>query len=210
VKRILIAALVSAVLACAQDAAHAGAAAETPREQHAEEVAQHGESHEEAAMPHEIWWKWANFAILIAGLGYLIGRNAGPFFRSRSEEIQRGIEESTRARVEAEARAAEIEARVSNLSAEVDRLRAQSHEEISREGKRMRAETETQIRKVQAQAEAEIASAAKHATRDLKAYSARLALQLAERQLRDRLSATAQDQLTDSFVRELREKAASN
>jgi F-type H+-transporting ATPase subunit b len=210
VKKILFLAFFTSVLVCAQDAAHGGAVAETPGEQHAEDTAKHGEGHEEAAMPHEIWWKWANFAILMAGLGYLIGKNAGPFFRSRSEEIQRGIEESTRARVEAETRAAEIEARVGNLSAEVDQLRAQSHEEISREGERMRAETETRIRKLQAQAEAEIASAAKHASRDLKAYSAKLALQLAERQLRDRMSPMTQNQLTDSFVSELRQKAASN
>ena len=62
-------------------------------------------------MPNEIWWKWANFAVLAAGLGYLVAKNAGPFFRSRSEEIQKGIKDAAQVRAEAEARASAIEKR---------------------------------------------------------------------------------------------------
>ena len=32
--------------------------------------------------------RWANFAILAAGLGYLIGKNVPPLFRKQSDEIQ--------------------------------------------------------------------------------------------------------------------------
>jgi F-type H+-transporting ATPase subunit b len=205
VKTLVLTALFAGLAAMAQESATAehGAA-------HAEEAVKHGEGHAQAAMPNEIWWKWANFALLAIGLGYLIGKNAGPFFQARSEEIRKGIAESTAARAEAEARAAEIERRVANLSAEVDSLRIKSREEIGREGERVRAETEAQIRKVQAQAQAEIASAAKHATQELKAYSAELALGLAERQIRDRLNQPEQDQLTESFVTGLRSKAELN
>ena len=206
------------------DASHGGAAAVNPGgstaadrgqpesrgEQHAEAAAKQGEGHEEAELPNEVWWKWANFAILAIALGYLISKYAGPFFQTRSESIQRGIEEATRTRQEAEARAAEIERRVANLSAEIEHIRTQSREEMAREGERLRAEAEAQVRKIQAQAEAEIASAAKHATHDLKAYSARLAVELAEKQLQGRLTQPAQDQLADNFVSELRAKAVRN
>ena len=40
-----------------------------------------------------IWWKWANFAILAAGLAYLIGKNVPPLFRKQSDEIQRALAE---------------------------------------------------------------------------------------------------------------------
>src|SRR5262245_21411633 len=110
-------------------------------------------------MQNEIWWKWANFAMLAAGLGFLIAKNAGPFFSSRSEDIQRGIREAAAVRAEAEAKAAEIEKRISNLNAEVEALRKSSHEEIAREGERVSAETAQQIAKIQRQAEADIASA---------------------------------------------------
>ena len=188
------------------EAVHPGGPADT----HAEATAKHGEGHEQKTMPNEIWWKWANFALLAVLLGWLISKNAGPFFRSRSEAIASGIAESARTRQEAEARASEIERRVSNLSAEVEQLRQRSREEIAREGERVRAETETQIRKVQAQAEAEIASAAKHASHDLKAYSAQLAMQLAEQQIRTRMTPATQEQITSAFIGELRDKAGRN
>ena len=185
------------------EAVHPGGAAES----HAEAAAKHGEGHEAKVMPNEIWWKWANFAILAVLLGWLIKKNAGPFFVARTEAIQGGIAEAAKVRAEAEAKAADIERRVNNLSAEVDSLRQQSRDEIAREGERVRAETETAIQKIQAQSEAEIASAAKHASHDLKAYSAKLALDLAERQIRDRMTAGTQEQIADDFVTELRGKA---
>ncbi len=177
---------------------------------HAEAATQHGEGHAEAPMPNEMLWKWANFALLAVGLGYLISKNAPAFFRSRTEEIQKGIAEATRTRQEAEARAAEIERRVSSLQAEVASMRAQSREEISREGERIRLETEATLRKIQAQSQSEIASAAKHAAHDLKAYSAKLAMEMAEGQIRGQMTQPAQDGLTRAFVDELRRKAVKN
>jgi len=186
-----------------------GSSVPSPAE-HASAATEHGEGHAEAEMPNEIWWKWANFALLAAGLGYLIGKHAPGFFRSRSEQIQRGIAEATRTREEAEARAAEIERRVANLSSEVEQLRAQSREEIAREGERVRVETEAAIRKIQAQSQAEINSVAKHAAHDLKAYSAKMALELAEGQIRNRMSEPMQDGLTSAFILDLRRKADKN
>jgi F-type H+-transporting ATPase subunit b len=199
--------LVGAALAFAQPAAQPP---HSSGETHAEAAAAHGEGHETQAMPNEIWWKWANFAILATVLGWLISKNAGPFFRSRTEAIQSAIAESAAAKEEAEARAAAIESRVANLSLEVEQLRRQSKDEIAREGERVRAETTEQIRKVQAQAESEIASAAKHASHELKAYSAELAIELAERQIREQLTPQAQDGLANTFVDELKNKAVMN
>jgi len=168
------------------------------------ETAKHGEEHEEAPMPNEIWWKLANFAVLIAGLGYLANKHAGPYLRSRTQEIQKGIRDAAQVRAEAESRAAAIESRIGNLSGEIENLRLNSKEEIAAEGARLQAETEAQIRKVQAQAEMEIASAAKNASLELKAYSAQLALELAEKQIRRRLDPAAQEELVDGFVSDIR------
>ena len=171
----------------------------------------HGESHSEgeAPMPNEIWWKWANFAVLAAGLGYLVAKNAGPFFRSRSEEIRKGITDAAQVRAEAEARASAIESRLVNLSADIEELRARSLEEINAEGARLQSETEAQIKKIQAQAETEIASATKNATLELKGYAAQLALELAEKQIRQRLDQPTQDDLANAFLHDLKhEKSA--
>jgi F-type H+-transporting ATPase subunit b len=178
-----------------------------------QETGKHEES-EANEMPNEIWWKWANFAILAAGLGYLVAKNAGPFFASRSAEIQKGIKEAAVVKAEAEARAAAIEARIANLAGEIETIRKKSREEISAEGARISAETAQSIAKVQAQAEQDIASAAKTASLDLKAQAAELAIGIAEQQIRARLTQQTQDGLVDAFVHDLKQeskaKAARN
>ena len=46
---------------------------------------------EEAGEKDMTGWKWANFAILAAGIGYLLVKQAGPYFAARSTEIRKGI-----------------------------------------------------------------------------------------------------------------------
>ncbi|HYP12960.1 MAG TPA: ATP synthase F0 subunit B, partial [Bryobacteraceae bacterium] len=179
-------------------------------EAHARDAVKHGEGHETQPMANEIWWKWANFAVLALGLGYLIGKNAPGFFRGRSESIQKEISEASAGRQEAEARAAALEKQIANLSAEVEGLKAKSREEITREGERIQAESRAQIEKVQRQAEADIASAAKNAAQELKAHSAELAVQLAARQIENRMTEQVQENLTDGFIEDVRRKAALN
>ena len=183
-------------------------------EKAAEKAGEHAEAAEQNEMPNEIWWKWANFGILAIGLGYLAAKNAGPFFASRSAEIQKGITDAAAVKAEAEARAKSIEARISNLAGEVQALRKSSQEAIAEEGARISAETAHTIARMQAQAENEIASAAKNASLDLKAQAAELALGIAEQEIRGRLTPQTQDGLVNSFVQDLKHegkaKAALN
>ena len=166
------------------------------------------EAEEERPMPHEIWWKLANFAVLAGGLAYLIAKTAGPYFRSRGEEIRQGISDAAEVRAEAEARAAAIESKIGNLSGEIESIRAGAKAEIAAEGARVQAETEAQLAKVRRQAEMEIASATKHASLELKAYSAQLALALAEKQIRQQLDPRTQEDLANAFVNDLRQEKA--
>jgi F-type H+-transporting ATPase subunit b len=196
-RRFVLSLVAAACIACAQE--HGS--------EHTKAAAQHGE---QASMPNEIWWKWANFGILAAGLGFLISKHAGPFFRARTEEIQKGISEAAAVRSEAEARAAAIEKQIANLSTEVEAIRQRSREEIAREGERVSAETAQQIAKIQRQAEADIAAAAKNASQELKAYSAELAINMAAQQIQRGMTPENQDHLTDVFLNDIRRKAASN
>ena len=103
-------------------------------------------------MPNELLWKLANFAVLAGGLGYLIAKNAGPYFRTRGEDIQQGIVDAAQVRAEAEVRAAAIEKKIGNLSGEIESIRAASKAEIAAEAARVQEETEAQIAKVRRQA----------------------------------------------------------
>lgn len=149
-------------------------------------------------------WKWANFLLLAGGLGYLIGKNAGPFFAARSQSIGKDLAESQKTREEAEARSAEVERRLANLEAEIARLRAESQQEAKAETERLAGHTAAEIAKIQANAEQEIAAAGKAARMDLKRYSAELAVDLAEKKIRARMTPVTQDALVRGFVRDLK------
>ena len=148
-------------------------------------------------------WKWANFAILAVGLGYLMAKNLPPVFQSRTKEIQKGISESQQMKMDAERRSAEMDARLNAIGEEIERFRAQSAAEMQQEGERIGRETAAQIKKIEQQAEVEIESAGKAARRQLKDFAAELALGLAEERLRARVDSSTESALVDDFVHSL-------
>jgi len=169
--------------------------------EHASETTREGEKKDEG---HLEIWKWVNFLILAGGLGYLAGKNAGPFFANRSASIRKDMEESLQKRKEAEARAAEVERRLASLESQIAGLRAESQQELAAGAERLSRQTADDLAKVQAHAGQEIASAGKQARSELKRYSAELATALAEQKVRARMTPGTQDALVDSFVRDLK------
>jgi F-type H+-transporting ATPase subunit b len=166
------------------------------------------EKHEKAELG--IGWKWANFAILAVALGYLASKNLPVFFQSRTQEIQKGISEAQKIKQDAEKRAAAVEARMQTLGTEIETFRTQSKSEMQQEGERIRQETAHQISRMEAQAQQEIESASKVATRDLKAYAAKLALDLAEQRVRTRLDGATSQILVDGFIQDLSRQESKN
>jgi F-type H+-transporting ATPase subunit b len=153
-------------------------------------------------------WKLANFILLVAGLGYLIKKNAGPFFEARSKKIQQDMLDAKAQRAEAEQRAAEVDRRLANLGNEIAALRAESQAEAKAETERSMKYTAAEIAKIQAHAEQEIVAAGKAARQDLKRYSAELAVQLAEQKISARMTGEAQDDLVRGFVHDLKHPAS--
>jgi F-type H+-transporting ATPase subunit b len=149
-------------------------------------------------------WKWANFLVLAGGIGYLIGKKGGPFFAARSLKIGKDIVDAGVVRKDAEARAAEVERRLANLEAEIAALRAESGQEEEAEIGRFGRHTAAEIVKTQELAEREIAAAGKAARMELKRYCAELAMELAEKKIRARMTPETQDALVRGFVRDLK------
>jgi len=164
----------------------------------------------EAKKEPGIGWKWANFVILAAGLGYLLAKNLPPFFRSRTAAIQKGIAEAQEMKRDAEKRAAQMDARMNALGAEIEKFRTQAGAEMHEEGSRIRRETAKNIEKLQQQAQEEIESASKRARRELKTYAGELALDLAEQRIRTRLDAATETALVEGFVNDLQRQGAKN
>ena len=153
--------------------------------------------------PEMMGWKWANFAILAAGLGYLCVKQVGPLYAARSAEIRKGIEEAQKLRAEAEARAAAMDSKLAALTEEVEKMRQAAKEEAAQEAGRITEETERELAKIAAHGEHDIASALKSAQIELKRYSAQLAIDLARQKVRERMTPADRDALVGNFVAEL-------
>jgi F-type H+-transporting ATPase subunit b len=148
-------------------------------------------------------WKWVNFALLVAGLGYLVAKNAGPFFEARSRQIREDMAQANEIWKAAEARANEVERKLASLESEIAAFRNESHLEAQHETKRMKLQTAAEIARIKEHAEQEIAAAGKAARLELKRHSAHLAIGLAEEKARGRITPDTQDALVREFVRDL-------
>lgn len=166
----------------------------------------------ETVITRDEWiaWKWANFVILAGFLGYLLNKQLPPLFKSRTADIQKDITEAQQQKQAAEKRAAEMDARLSTLGAQIEKFRAESKIEMGQESARIRQETAKQIEKLQKQAEQEIESAGNLASRELSAYAAKLALDLAEQRIRTRLDAGTEAGLVDDFMKDLQHQGSKN
>lgn len=161
---------------------------------------EHGESTGKAEKSPSIFWEWANFVLLAGGLGYVIKKNAGPYFAQRSLEIRKGMADAEAARAASDAKAAEVDRRLANLQAEIEALRLSAKQEAEADAERVRREAAAEMAKVQSHLAEEIASAGKSATLELRRFSAALALGLAEQKIAARLSPEMQTRLVGRFV----------
>jgi F-type H+-transporting ATPase subunit b len=155
-------------------------------------------------------WKWANFVLLVGVAGYFLNKKLPTYFKSRTGDIQKDITEAQATKQAAEKRAAEMDARLNALGAEIEKFKAQAKIEMEQESARIRQETAHQIEKLQRQAEQEIESAGNLATRELGAYAAKLALDLAEQRIRTRLDAATEAGLVDDFTKDLQQQGSKN
>ncbi|HLH04504.1 MAG TPA: hypothetical protein VKX25_17190 [Bryobacteraceae bacterium] len=178
----------------------AGLLAVVPGHVQAQQESQ-AEAQETALLDRVGRWKIINTAIFAVLLGWFIAKKAPGFFQARSSDIQRAIQEATGLKLEADYRHSEIDRRMANLAGEVKKIRDEANAEMEREHGRMRHETETEIERIRHNALNEIEALRKEAADRVQLHTAQLALEQAERQLRERFARGEQAGLIDDFVR---------
>jgi F-type H+-transporting ATPase subunit b len=207
---LLAASLVTAQESPGKAASHEATSHEaTSHEATSHEATSHEATKSEAASegPSPIW-AWANFAILAGALGYLIVKKGGPWFRSRSLAIRKGIAEAEEIRRGAEASAAEVDRRLAGLQTEIEKLRANAHREQSAEAERIRQQSAADLARIQEHGAREIDSAGKAARLELKRYAAQLAIDLAEQKIRRQMTPEVQAALIEGFGQDLDRSSA--
>ena len=149
-------------------------------------------------------WEWANFAMLAAVLAYVGVKYGAPYFAGQTKQINTGLDEARRRRAEAEKRSEEVQRKLNNLGADIESFRATVLTEQAAQADRMRKQAATDLQRVQATAEQQIDSVGKQARLDLRRHASKLALELAEQRVRERMNPGLQDELAGQFVENLR------
>jgi F-type H+-transporting ATPase subunit b len=145
-----------------------------------------------------------DFGILALLVVWALKKNLPAAFRSRTVTIQRGIEEAHKASEEANRRLADVEARLAKLDDEVASMRNAAEQEAVAEEQRILAAAEEVKRRIVEAAESEIAAVTKQARQELKAFTADLAVSLAERRMH--VDAATDAALVRSFTEQLADR----
>jgi F-type H+-transporting ATPase subunit b len=149
-----------------------------------------------------------NFLVVVVLIGLGLKSNVPAMLRSRTQDVQRAIEEARRASEDAGRRLSAVEERLSKLNVSISELQAQAEAESRAEEQRLWAAAEEEKRKIVQSAEQEIAAAANAARRELKLFAVELAMANAEKQVR--VDPIQDKQLVRDFVEQLEEQATRN
>lgn len=142
-----------------------------------------------------------NFALLFGAIVFFARKSVPLMMRSRTQDIQKGIEDARKASAEATAKLGEIEARLAKLDGEVAALKNAAEADFSAEEARIRQQAEQDARHVIESAEQEIVAATRSAQRELKTFAAELAVNLAEKKIK--VDPQTDEALVRGFVSQL-------
>lgn len=148
-------------------------------------------------------FKWINFVTVFGALGYFLYQPLKRLFGEQRGAIQSAIAEARKARDASQARLAEVEQRLRRLEQEVEALRQEALTNAAAEKQRLQEAARREAERILATARAGIESASRAARLELRAYTARLAVTLAERRLQQQLTPERHATLFEAFVAEL-------
>ena len=161
----------------------------------------HGQQEEEGTLG--IIFHWFNFVLILGGIGYLGKKYIAPFFDQRARAIQQEMEHSAQMMAEATQRLSQIEDKLERLDGEIQKLRQAALEAAAAERTRIEETAKADAEKIVRTAEQEIAAAAKAARRELRIYTANLAVGFAEKRIRETITPQAEKRIFHSFLENL-------
>jgi len=131
-------------------------------------------------------WKFANLFIFAGALVYVLVRKAklGDAFRARREGIKAELDKARAERDAALAKLKEVEERLAGLDHQLASIREKSTAEVAAERERIARSTEAEIAKLTAQGQRDIENAAKTAKKELRRFTAKQSVRLAEEMIK--------------------------
>ncbi|HEX9023751.1 MAG TPA: ATP synthase F0 subunit B [Geobacteraceae bacterium] len=149
----------------------------------------------------DFFWRVINFAMLAALLIWGMRKaKVGQLLADRQAGIEKALKEAVQARETAEKKYAEYSDKLSRATKEIDEIYASIKKEGELEKERIIAEAKDSAEKIKKQAEQTAAREVLKARAELQAEAARLAVQLAEQTLREKVGKDDQNRLVGEYL----------
>lgn len=159
-----------------------------------------GEEAAHAPLWKDYMWKIINFAVLIIILWKFAKKPFQNFLKNRTELIEKTLNEAKAAKEAAMKALQEVEERLKTKDAEIESVISASRRAGEQERDKIIAETEKLKEKILEQAKTNIQFELKHAKEQIKAEAVNLAIELAEKKIKDKITKEDQEKLLDESL----------
>jgi F-type H+-transporting ATPase subunit b len=171
----------------------------------AEEAA---EGHEEAITFMGDWLpRLVNFGIIAVAVVYFMRKPARDFFRNRTAEIAKNMQESAEAREQATAALAEMERKVKELQSELTKLVAEAEARGEKDRQALVDEGKKVVQDVQQQVKQGVDIEVRKAKAALATEAALLSIELAEGKIKSTISGQDHERIVKDYVANVGGKA---
>lgn len=190
-----------------EPAAHGASAEQTAPAEHGAPAGEHGAAAGEHGGGHgagqmkDFMWRWIDFGVMAAIVVWALKKAdmKGALVRRR-ENVAALLREAVDAREAAEKKLAEYTRKLEKANAEVDEISAAIRREGELEKERIVAEAKATAAKITEQAQRAADQEVQKARAELRAEAARLAVELAEKKIRDNIGKNDQDKLVNDYL----------
>lgn len=148
-------------------------------------------------------WKVVNFGILVFILVKFLGKPLKNFLKQRTELIQKTLDEARQARELAEKALREVEEKLKGKDKEIEGIISSARQSGQKEQEFLISEGERLSKKIIEQAKVNIDFELKKAKEAIKAEAVELAMELAEKKLKDKLTPEEQEKLLEESLSKL-------
>ncbi|RMF46794.1 MAG: ATP synthase F0 subunit B [Deltaproteobacteria bacterium] len=150
-------------------------------------------------------WRCLNFAVTVGLLAYFVTKPIRKGLAGRSEQIAASLEEAEKLRSEAEGRYAEIEKKLATASEEIAAIQQELREDGEREKERILAEATAMAEKIRSEAQKSAEMEVARARATLRAEASKMAVEIAEKLLREKCDDGDQARLVDEYIQKVGE-----
>jgi F0F1-type ATP synthase membrane subunit b/b' len=166
-------------------------------------LAAEGAEPDPADSPVGLIFRWLNFAIVFGGIGFLVAKNGGSFFRANAKAIASSIVEATAAKEEAHRELNAVESKIGRMGQDVAEMKEEARRNWEAEGRRLYESGLAEIDKINQAARGELAASERAAQEQLREIAASLAVKNAAALVAARMNSETRAKLFRTFVASL-------